>query len=642
MTGANRGDSVGEGVSNDKKNLKLTLVETGTRLDVEATGIYKGVNLTFPERTGYAKFGSGVQASIQNRQREWDGAVLNWIMVIDSNKTDTVNFGDIGGVDISQLSFYPSQSDGTRAIIQGEKALKNFGIVDSNGNVVWRFDVNTPAVGANVDNIMLFIGTRTSDRRPFVIVASDKASWPYGERGDISIRLHKDLDVDKSYSSAYEDLIAKYVAFLTGGTPLNFDDISQLHSEQGYYNIPKRSPQVVAAWGASINYTAGQVVVVNNDDGHGRFAFVAKTAGVSDVNLDLLVQAETRAALPANTDEDYDTPGHYIYRTSDNTLHKKGTTATSAYTKVQSDKTFRESVVAESESTSKWTHADNADFPLANLGYYNVDPDYVFSSVNVVDGLFVKSSTRSTARFNSVQVRFLDKEAGFVENAVTVVDPHDIARRGEIQRVVGGFGIQTPGQAMRLARYMLFSSLYETENMSFTTGLIGSSGYIQPGSIIGTQDTYGHKNRLGGRIIGGSIENGIITIQLDHPPFDDDSDHKLIRFCWEAEDKKLYVAADFTGEELIGSTITIPQDDFPDSAVPLVDGTWAANPDGLGDGAPIELWRVISIRKRDDDHTHEIQATKFEPFKFAVCDRLDIPYDRMVEAFRAARDAENA
>ena len=235
-----------------------------------------------------------------------------------------------------------------------------------------------------------------------------------------------------------------------------------------------------------------------------------------------------------------------------------------------------------------------------------------------------------------MQVRFLDKDAGFIENSVSVSDQNHIALHGENQSVIGGFGIQSAGQATRLARYILFSSLYETETISFTTGLEGAAGFIRPGSIIGTQDTYGHANRHGGRVVKGSVDADTVTVTLDHDPDVEFFD----RFCWTGEDGEVYVAADVENITVNGREVSINYPGATDDAKPVKDGVWAANPirgDAV-DSAPLELWRVGRIVKNPDDVRHDVIATKLEPFKYAVCDRLDWPYERLARAFREARE----
>lgn len=132
---------------------------------------------------------------------------------------------------------------------------------------------------------------------------------------------------------------------------------------------------------------------------------------------------------------------------------------------------------------------------------------FTFNNANVENGEFIYKSTAKKSRTSVAIVRYNDK-TNFYKPAVELVeDAEAIKRNGIIQKELTAFGCTSKGQARRLGLWTILTDTYNTETVSFKTGLDGA--YIQPNDIIAIADKYKKINRNTGRTMG--IFGGAMT-----------------------------------------------------------------------------------------------------------------------------------
>lgn len=128
-------------------------------------------------------------------------------------------------------------------------------------------------------------------------------------------------------------------------------------------------------------------------------------------------------------------------------------------------------------------------------------PTYAFNRSNVIDGLFAYESTGSKTRANQCFVKWNNPSNRFRIESLLVEDTENIAKTGKhIPMEVHAYGCTSRSQAIRYARWKLYTALNQTELVSFETGAQGK--FISPGDVITVQDSHRNATRYGGRISG--------------------------------------------------------------------------------------------------------------------------------------------
>ncbi|MBL6649907.1 MAG: hypothetical protein ISP56_06550 [Flavobacteriaceae bacterium] len=123
-----------------------------------------------------------------------------------------------------------------------------------------------------------------------------------------------------------------------------------------------------------------------------------------------------------------------------------------------------------------------------------------FNNANVEGGEFSYQSSAKNTRSSVTLVRFNDKK-DFYKPALEVVEvPEAIKRYGIKEKEIAAFGCTSRGQARRLGLWSIYTDMYDTESISFTTGLDGA--FIQPSDIIAIADKYKKLGRTTGRTLG--------------------------------------------------------------------------------------------------------------------------------------------
>lgn len=178
------------------------------------------------------------------------------------------------------------------------------------------------------------------------------------------------------------------------------------------------------------------------------------------------------------------------------------------------------------------------------------DPLCIFSNSNVIDGQFNYQSSSQKARFNSVIVRYNDKN-NFYRPSVEVVEEVDYIRRnGVIQKEVLAIAATSKSQAVRMAKAIILSDNMETEIISFSVGLEGA--LLLPGDVFQVQDNQRTTKRFGGRIHDILDDGNKLAVTLDsHIPFSGEEQYSFSLYTptinLSANDISDFTSADLSG-----------------------------------------------------------------------------------------------
>lgn len=126
------------------------------------------------------------------------------------------------------------------------------------------------------------------------------------------------------------------------------------------------------------------------------------------------------------------------------------------------------------------------------------DPVALFSQANVVDGAFSYSGSSAKARHTVALVTWNDPADLYAQKVEYVEDQAAIARFGVVPTEVVAIGCTSRGQAARVGRWLLYSERYESETVTFQTGVEGA--VARPGQVIKVADASRAGVRLGGRV----------------------------------------------------------------------------------------------------------------------------------------------
>lgn len=223
------------------------------------------------------------------------------------------------------------------------------------------------------------------------------------------------------------------------------------------------------------------------------------------------------------------------------------------------------------------------------------DASYLFTPANVVDGKFAYSGASAKARHTVALVAWNDPRDFYRSKIEYVEDQDAIARFGVNQIEMAAFGCTSRGQAHRLGKWLLYTEQYESETVTFQTGLEGVIG--RPGQVVKIADPSRAGERMGGRISAATL--GTVTIDQDPPA---------------AQGFTLSVMLDDgTVEERIvssqaGRVLTLSSN-FSDT--PSAQAIWMLSSTEI----EAQTFRIISVRE-ESGGIYTVSALKHNPEKF--------------------------
>lgn len=124
---------------------------------------------------------------------------------------------------------------------------------------------------------------------------------------------------------------------------------------------------------------------------------------------------------------------------------------------------------------------------------------HTFSKSNVIGGKFSYQTTPAKLRPNQYIVYYNDPKTNYGLAPVMYEDPVAIVKQGKlINKSANAFGCTSESQAIRYAKWKLWTAQNQKEVVIFQTGLQGN--YVRPGDIIGVQDASRQNVTYSGRV----------------------------------------------------------------------------------------------------------------------------------------------
>ncbi|MBN3852821.1 phage tail protein [Paraburkholderia sp. Ac-20340] len=236
----------------------------------------------------------------------------------------------------------------------------------------------------------------------------------------------------------------------------------------------------------------------------------------------------------------------------------------------------------------------SADMPM--------DPSFVYTQANVIDGKFTYAGSERKSRYTAAQISWNDPANQGKAAVEYVQDDDGLARYGLVKAAITAFGCTSQGQARRLANWTLATSRLETQTVTFSVGLDGI--LCSPGDVIAIADAYKAGRRFGGRIK--SMTD--TTVVLDKAATVKVGDTLSVIMPTGLAEQR-------TVDSFDGSTITVTTA-FDDVGVP--GAVWMIESTDLVS----QLFRVTDIAESDDNGqiSYEVTAVTHEPGKYDLID----------------------
>lgn len=256
------------------------------------------------------------------------------------------------------------------------------------------------------------------------------------------------------------------------------------------------------------------------------------------------------------------------------------------------------------------------------------DDVFTYNQGNVLGGVFNYSGSRRKDRVSVALVSWNDMADMGRQKVVAIQDDDAVRRYGVRQVEVSAFGCTSEAQATRLAKWLLLTSLKETETVTFTVGLDGT--LAAPGQVIKVADNLIAGRRIGGRIHSAASASEITVDFVTSIKFGDELTVVLPNGKTQTRpvtravgtvltaDNTTYtmdtteISADIISLPGSSTTITVspPFDDIPVATAP-----WSVDSQDL----KTQLFNVVRVAE-NGGMTFELTCVQHEPGKFSAID----------------------
>lgn len=236
------------------------------------------------------------------------------------------------------------------------------------------------------------------------------------------------------------------------------------------------------------------------------------------------------------------------------------------------------------------------------------DPIYLYNQSNVVDGKFTYQGASAQSRHTVCRVTWNDPDNFYTSTVEYVEDQEAVKKFGVIETEITAFGCTSRGQANRLGRWLLYTEKYESEVVTFATGLEGL--FSSPGDIILVSDPSRIGARMGGRTRSATVNQ--ITI-------DDDTIDPLTTGTIFA----LLPNGNLEERDIVGISGNVITVGTPFSIAPQAQGAWVIK---TGEVEP-QQYRCIGIQEGENG-TYTVSGLKHFPSKYDFIENnmiLEIP-----------------
>jgi hypothetical protein len=237
------------------------------------------------------------------------------------------------------------------------------------------------------------------------------------------------------------------------------------------------------------------------------------------------------------------------------------------------------------------------------------EPVASYAPANVVDGTFTYSDGSSAAKKTSCTCWYTDRRQAAKRESVTWDDGDLVARYGLRNFEINPIGVATAGQALRMAKWALYTAHYEEQSVAFRVGAEGATRRL--GEVFQVTDPSETGERLGGRIHAATTTE----VDLDAPVTLASGE---IYTLWVTQPH----ASEVDRLVLEGRTVTTAAGTVDTltvspafSAAPLAQTVW------LLEGSDVEptLWKyvqIVEVQGQDGQPEFDVLGVRHEPGKF--------------------------
>jgi predicted phage tail protein len=138
------------------------------------------------------------------------------------------------------------------------------------------------------------------------------------------------------------------------------------------------------------------------------------------------------------------------------------------------------------------------------------NPARLFGPADILEGTFDYTGTDYRSQFTAAAISWNDPSNQYEPSIEVVQDQLMVAQQGYKETQQTAFACTSRAQAQRFGRWLIYTSQFEKESVSFTTGLENAD--LKPGDIISISDPGRTGARLVGRLMGDDGDN---TITID-------------------------------------------------------------------------------------------------------------------------------
>lgn len=230
------------------------------------------------------------------------------------------------------------------------------------------------------------------------------------------------------------------------------------------------------------------------------------------------------------------------------------------------------------------------------------DSTFLFTMANVTEAGFNYSGSDTSTRPTAVTVKYFDTKTTRDVAYELVEDADLITKYGYNNTQIDAFACTSQGQARRVGKWLLYTSQYETEVVSFSTS-IDAGTICRPGQIIEISDPMRTGVRRGGRIA--SATTTVITV--DDSASTDIPTTNSPTLSVIMPDGTL---ATRNISSVSGASITVST---PFDQPPNVNSVWIAQSTDL----QTSTWRVLAVTE-EEGGIYGITALSYNASKYAA------------------------
>ena len=245
------------------------------------------------------------------------------------------------------------------------------------------------------------------------------------------------------------------------------------------------------------------------------------------------------------------------------------------------------------------------------------DPMALFTLANVSEAGFTYEGSSIKTRATVAIVGWLNLDLRDIDREI-VEDAEGISKYGVITKEVSAFACTSRAQAHRIGEWLLYTERYETEVVSFATGL-ESGVVLRPGSIIEIADPVKSGQRRAGRISSATTT----AITVDNIGDVVSGQLSVVLPDGIVENRNI--------SSVSGNVVTVAS---AFSAAPQAGSVWLCDGDAV---APTQ-WRVLGVQEQDGI-SFAVSAVAHNSSKYAYIERGAALESRTISVLNVPPDA---